>query len=86
MIKFLGYEDLNPRYNAYNVMVSFPFPEKKKDSSSGSNVATVFVSPDVFESNFKGVKIGTDLPFNVGFSYVDYKVPQKGSYKAYLKL
>lgn len=84
MIKFLGYEDLNPKYNAYNVMVAFPF--SKEGNNAGLNVATVFVKPDVFEVNFKGVKIGSELPFNVSFGYVPYKEPQAGTYKPYFSL
>lgn len=86
MIKFLGYENLNPKYDAYNVMVGFPFPDKEGHEVKGMNVATVFVRPDVFETNFKDVKIGTDLPFNVSFSYVPYKEPQAGTYKPYFSL
>ena len=86
MIRYLGYQDLNPKYNAYNVMIAYPFSDKLKETTSGENVATVYVTPDVFQSNFKNVKIGTQLPFNVGFSFVEYKEPQKGIYKPYLKL
>lgn len=85
MIKYLGYEDLNPKYNAYNVMVAFPFPDKE-GNRAGLNVATVFVKPDVFEVNFKDVKIGSELPFNVSFGYVPYKEPQAGTYKPYFSL
>lgn len=84
MIKYLGFEDLNPKYNAYNVSVAFPYPEGK--NCAGLNVATVFVKPDVFEVNFKDVKIGSELPFNVGFNYVPYKEPQSGTFKPYFSL
>lgn len=85
MIKYLGYEDLNPKYNAYNVMVAFPFSDNK-GNTAGLNVASVFIKPDVFEVNFKDVKIGSELPFNVSFVYVPYKEPQAGTYKPYFTL
>lgn len=83
MITYLGYEDLNPKYNAYNVYVCYPVT---KDNASGSAVATIYVKPEVFEMNFKDVTFGTVLPFNVSYTFMNFKQPINGQYKAILSL
>lgn len=87
MIRFLGFEDLSPRYDAYNVSISFPYPEKKKDCTRGENVCVVYVSKNTFIEHFSGLEIGDQLDYSVGFNFVPYKgEPHTGEYKPYLKI
>ena len=83
MITYLGYEDLRPKFDAYNVMVSFPVT---RDNASGVDVAKIFVKPDTFETNFKDVKFGQVLPFHVTNQYMKFREPQAGTYKPMLVL
>ena len=87
MFTYLGYEDKRPKSNGYNVMVSFPFSDSKKDSSGGVNVTQVWMSADSFETHFAGVEFGHVFPESIGFAWQDYKEDKRpsGQYKAYIK-